>query len=147
MTAPALAAAPVPDLLEAYTTHCRTLELSADGFAWRIRHARALLRFHPDLGSWMARPLQARLTDLRRTKAWPLVSWALLYGHAQADIDLLIAHRLGGLHKAAEFCTPRTSPPCAKQRSVSGGTRHGRNMLWQNRSHLRWCGANDRPGS
>src|SRR5207244_397649 len=47
MTAPALAAAPVPDLLEAYTAHCRTLELSADGFAWRIRHARALLRFHP----------------------------------------------------------------------------------------------------
>jgi hypothetical protein len=39
----------------------------------------------------------ARLADLKRIKAWPLLCWAGLTGRVQLDIDLLAAKDLGGM--------------------------------------------------
>jgi hypothetical protein len=39
-----------------------------------------LLALHPQLAAWMGRATPARLTDLRRTGAWPFLSWCLRQG-------------------------------------------------------------------
>jgi hypothetical protein len=40
----------------------------------RLRLARLFLAGHPDLGAWMTCPTRTRLADLRRVRAWPLLS-------------------------------------------------------------------------
>jgi integrase len=63
----------------------------------RLRLARALLAEHPDLGEWMTQSTRTRLADLRRVRAWPLLSWAALSGRVHADLDLLAAKDLGSM--------------------------------------------------
>ncbi|MGH9278670.1 MAG: tyrosine-type recombinase/integrase [Acidimicrobiales bacterium] len=94
------------DLLDAYATFSATLGLSDSAVGLRRRLARQFVAAHPDLDAWMAGPLPARLGDLRRTKAWPLVSWAVLSGRLRADIDLLVGRHLGGMHRCAEALHP-----------------------------------------
>lgn len=43
----------------------------------------------------MSRPLAVRLTDLRRSQAWPLIAFAVLSGRLAADFDLLAAQHAG----------------------------------------------------
>lgn len=50
----------------------------------------------------MTRPVEARLADLQRIKAWPLISYAVAAGRLRLDADLLFARRLGGLGRCVE---------------------------------------------
>lgn len=52
------------------------------------------------------RLVPARVTDLRRTGAWPLVGWAILTGHITADLELLLVKDFGTLGEAAERLMP-----------------------------------------
>jgi integrase len=84
-------------LLEGYARFCRQVALPDRARRERLRLARLFLAEHPDLGAWMARPTRTRLADLRRIKAWPLLSWAALSGLIRVDLDLLAAKDLGGM--------------------------------------------------
>jgi integrase len=89
-------------LLAGYVAHCRALQVSDRALRDRLRLARQFLACHPDLDAWMARPLDARLADLRRIRAWSLLSYAVLSGRVRIDIDLLVAKDLGGFGRTAE---------------------------------------------
>ncbi len=107
MSIPQLApTAPNEDVLGEYETFSATLGLSRGAVELRRRLARQFLVTHPDLNAWMASPMPARVTDLRRVKAWPLISWMVLSGRLRADIDLLIGRHLGGMHRCAEALAP-----------------------------------------
>ena len=108
MTAPVAryATAADHDLLDDYVAFCRELAVSDRALRDRLRAARGFLAAHPDLGVWMRRPVQARLTDLRRIKAWPLVGWAVLSGHVTTDLELLLVKDFGTLGTAAEQLFP-----------------------------------------
>ena len=84
-------------LLEGYARFCHQAALPDRALRDRLRLARLFLAGHADLGEWMARPTRTRLADLRRVKAWPLLSWAGLSGLVRLDLDLLAAKDLGGM--------------------------------------------------
>jgi integrase len=94
------------DLLGDYIAFCGDLEVSDRALRDRLRAARGFLATHPDLDVWMHRPVQTRLTDLRRTQAWPLIGWAILTGHVAADLELLLVKDFGTLGTAAEQLFP-----------------------------------------
>jgi integrase len=99
MTAPVPRFATEEDhlLLEGYARFCHHVALQDQALRDRLRLARLFLAEHPDLGEWMTRPTMTRLADLRRIKAWPLLSWAGLTGLIRLDLDLLAAKDLGGM--------------------------------------------------
>jgi integrase len=99
MTAPVPRFATTDDhlLLDGYARFSHRLGLTDRALRDRLRLARLFLAEHPDLGDWMARSTRTRLADLRRIKAWPLVSWAALSGLVRLDLDLLAAKDLGGM--------------------------------------------------
>lgn len=82
-------------LIEDYAGFCHRLKVTDPALRHRLHVARLFLAEHPDLHGWMRRPTRTRLADLRRIKAWPLVSWAALCGRIKADLDLLAAKDLG----------------------------------------------------
>jgi integrase len=84
-------------LLEGYARFCHQIAFQDQALRDRLRLARLFLAEHPDLGEWMSRPTRTRLADLRRIKAWPLLSWAALSGLIRLDLDLLAAKDLGGM--------------------------------------------------
>jgi integrase len=87
-------------LLAAYAAHVQGLAISPDNRRVRLLAAERLLTGHGDLHGWMARPTPARLADLRRTGAWPFVTWCFVAGHLAPDLDLLLAKTPGGLYAA-----------------------------------------------
>lgn len=99
---PRLAMTDDHDLLHGYARFCASLEASDKAVRDRLRTARAFLAAHPDLDAWLARPLTARLADLRRIRAWPLLSYLACEGTLRLDIDLLLAKDLGGFGATAE---------------------------------------------
>jgi site-specific recombinase XerD len=104
MTAPVARQATPADhpLMVGYASFCHTLGLSDRALRDRLRLARRFLEVHPDLAAWTAWPLGARLADLARVRAWPLVTYAILTGRLPVDLDLLVAKDLGGFGRAAE---------------------------------------------
>ena len=94
------------DLAAGYIAFCHQLSLSDRALRDRLRAARAFLAAHPDLGVWMQRPVPQRLTDLKRTAAWPLVGWAILTGQTSADLDLLLVKDFGSLGAIAQTLHP-----------------------------------------
>ncbi|HEX9313288.1 MAG TPA: hypothetical protein VGA30_10780, partial [Actinomycetota bacterium] len=77
--------------LAAYDEYVASLTIE-EGSRYARRHsARRFLAHHPDLDEWMARPTQARVTDLHRDKAWPFVVWAAVSGRLRVDVELLLA--------------------------------------------------------
>ena len=84
-------------LLGDYAQFSHRLGLTDRALRDRLRLARAFLAEHPDLGEWMTQPTRTRLADLRRVRAWPLLSWAGLSGRVHLDLDLLAAKDLGGM--------------------------------------------------
>jgi hypothetical protein len=74
------------------------LTIGPDAKRVRRNAAASLLDAHPDPGAWMQRPTPARLADLRRTQAWSLVTWCLLEGLLEPDLDLLVAKTPGDLY-------------------------------------------------
>jgi hypothetical protein len=93
-------------LLDGYATFCQALGLSDRALRDRLRLARRFLEAHPDLTAWMVRPLDARLADLARIRAWPLVTYAILTRRLPVDLELLVAKDLGGFGRAAEWLWP-----------------------------------------
>jgi len=100
--APVLAPAGGRRLLEDYRGYCAGLDRGADAQGLRLRQALRFLAAHPDLDAWMTRPARVRLADLRRFKAWPLLTFAVLSGRLRLDADLLVSRRLGGFGRCAE---------------------------------------------
>ncbi len=68
-------------LLDVYAEHIGGLTIGPDAKRIRRRAAERLLALYPDLAAWMARPTPARLADLRRSGAWPFVTWCFIEGH------------------------------------------------------------------
>jgi site-specific recombinase XerD len=81
-----------------YTTHVAGLMINPDAKRIRRRNARVLTDAHPDLWAWLGRPTQARLADLGRSRAWPLICWAWVNGRLPIDLDLMLAKRQGDLY-------------------------------------------------
>ncbi len=86
-----------PDQLAADVRGCAELGLSDRALRDRLHVARAFLAAHSDLDAWMARPRPTRLADLRRIRAWPLLTALACTGAIQLDMALLLAKALGGL--------------------------------------------------
>jgi hypothetical protein len=78
-----------------YLAFVATLPCADQGKRLRRRNARVFLAAHPDLDAWMRRPTPQRLVDVRRTDAWPLLSWCFVEGRVRADVDLLAAKGFG----------------------------------------------------
>jgi len=89
-------------ILDAYISHCEALGCRDRARRDRLRAARQFLAEHPDLRVWMDGPLPGRLVDLERTKAWPLIAFAVLAGRVAVDVDLLLAKDLGSFGVVAE---------------------------------------------
>ncbi len=108
MTAPAARLATAHDhpLIDGYAAFCQDMidagAMTDRARRDRLRLARQFLDQHPDLDGWMARPLSARLRDLDRVKAWPLLTYAILSGRLRVDLDLLLVKDLGGFGYATE---------------------------------------------
>jgi hypothetical protein len=81
-----------------YAVHVAGLAINPDAKRIRRRNARVLTDAHPDLWAWLGRPTTARLADLRRSHAWPLICWAWVNGRLPIDLDLMLAKGHGGLY-------------------------------------------------
>lgn len=102
-TAPLPATAPV-ELLHAFADHDHLLGGQPAYRRDRLAAAEAFLRAHPDLDSWMSRPVDERVVELRRCPlAWPLVGFAILTGRARADAEFLFTKNFG--HSMARWTT------------------------------------------
>ncbi|MGB7961979.1 MAG: hypothetical protein WCF12_03335, partial [Propionicimonas sp.] len=89
-------------LMAAYSAYCSALLRGPDAVELRLRTATRFLAAHPDPAVWMTRPIDARLADLRRSGAWPLLCFAAVTGRLRMDADLLAEKNLGGLGRAVE---------------------------------------------
>ena len=83
------------EIYDDYLAFVATLPCGEEGKKLRRRNARIFLEAHPDLEGWMRRPTPQRLADVRRTDAWPLLSWCFVEGRLRADVDLLAAKGFG----------------------------------------------------
>ncbi|HEV2374484.1 MAG TPA: tyrosine-type recombinase/integrase [Streptosporangiaceae bacterium] len=88
-----------PDLLAGYAGELAALPLNPDARRIRRNGAARLLATHPQLRAWMQRPTPARVADLKRTGAWPFLTWCFTEGHLVPDLDLLLAKAPGGLYR------------------------------------------------
>jgi hypothetical protein len=95
-------------LISEFAAYSSTLGLSASALELRLRLAQRFVGAHPDLGAWMSRTADARVTDLARIKAWPFVSWVILTSGVPTDIEFLLAKHAGALSCTAESLFPDT---------------------------------------
>lgn len=84
-------------LLPAYLEHVAALGMSDRALRDRLRAARALLAEAPDLTLWMALPTTERLASLARTRAWPLLVFAIGTVRLRLDLELMTCKNLTGL--------------------------------------------------
>ena len=89
-------------LLADYLDHVAGLGLSERAVRDRTRIAREFLSRNPDLDAWMDLPAAARVTELRRTGAWPLLCYAIGTGRLRLDVELAAVKQLTGLAGAVE---------------------------------------------
>lgn len=90
-------AAPARDIFVDYLDYIAGLGIGRQARAARRRAARRFLDAHPDPLAWSRRSTPARLADLSRIGAWPLVCFLFLTGRLRADADLLAACHPAGL--------------------------------------------------
>jgi site-specific recombinase XerD len=88
-----------PDLLIAYADAVAQQPTNPDCKRLRRNAAKALLSMHPQLSVWMSRPTWARLADVKRTGAWPFLTWCFVEGHLRPDVDLLLTKKPGDLYE------------------------------------------------
>lgn len=79
------------DLLGDYLAFVERLDVDKGVKSSRRVAARRFLERHPSLEAWMSRPTPARLADLHRHKAWPLLTWAAVDERIHVDLELLLA--------------------------------------------------------
>lgn len=85
-------------LLADYRAYIAALTINPDAKRLRRRAAERLTDVHPDLWAWLTRTTPARLADLSRSKAWPMICWAWVAGQLPVDLDLMLAKRQGDLY-------------------------------------------------
>jgi len=85
------------DWMSAYVEHCHGLGCGDRALRDRLRSARDFLAVHPDPRAWMEQPTPARVTDLQRTHAWPLLVFLIGTGRLRLDLELAGAKNLTGL--------------------------------------------------
>jgi len=95
-----------PGLLEGYLGHLQTLGLGDRAVRDRVRIARDFTGRYPDLQAWMTLPAAHRVSELKRTGAWPLVCHAIGAGQLRLDLELAGAKNLAGLARAVEARDP-----------------------------------------
>lgn len=93
-------------LFDGYTRFCHRLGLKDAALRERLRHARWFLAAHPNLQTWMDRPVDARLVDVGRNGAWLFICWAIYTRRVGVDMDLLAAKHLFGLRQTVEGLWP-----------------------------------------
>ena len=91
-----------PGLLDDYLSHLRTLGLGDRAVRDRVRIARNFTGRYPDLQAWMTLPAPHRVSELKRTGAWPLVCHAIGTGRLRLDLELAGAKNLAALGRAVE---------------------------------------------
>lgn len=106
MTGQSAALTESTDLLTDYCRYLHTLGLSSRAVRDRIRNADRFLARHPDLSEWMQQSAPQRVSQLRRTGAWPLICWAISEQRILLDLDLAGAKKLTGLAAAVEARDP-----------------------------------------
>ncbi len=112
-------------LIEDYAFFCHEMGVSDRVLRERLRMAREFLAVHEDLGAWMSRPTRTCLPDLRRIRAWPLVSWAALCGRVTMHLDLLAAKDVGSMS-----ATVRRRWPTEFNKLWATATRLGWSYYW-----------------
>ena len=95
-----------PGLLEDYLGHLQISGLGGRAVRDRVRIARDFTGRHPDLQAWMMLPVTDRVSELKRTGAWPLICHAIGTGRLRLDIALIGAKNLAGLARAVEARDP-----------------------------------------
>ncbi|WP_204802363.1 tyrosine-type recombinase/integrase [Mycobacterium riyadhense] len=90
------------DVLSDYLDYVAGLGLSGRAVRDRIRIARRFQARHPDLAAWMARPAVERAGELRSSRAWPLLCYAIGAGRLRLDVELAAIKQLTGLGVAVE---------------------------------------------
>ena len=89
-------------LLASYLAHVKALGLGDRAIRDRVRIATGFLDRHPDLQAWMGLPTAGRITELKRTGAWPLLCYAIGTGQLRLDLELAGAKQLTGLARIVE---------------------------------------------
>ena len=75
-------------LLASYLAHVKALGLGDRAIRDRVRIATDFLDRHPDLQAWMGLPTAGRITELKRTGAWPLLCYTIGTGQLRLDLEL-----------------------------------------------------------
>jgi site-specific recombinase XerD len=114
-----------PGLLADYLAHVDGLDLSGRARRDRRVAATRFLATFGDLEEWMARPAPARVVDLKRTGAWPLVVFAIAGGHVRLDLELAGVKNLTGLGDAI-----RATDPDGFTRAQVAGLQLGWGQAW-----------------
>jgi hypothetical protein len=112
-------------LLDDYLGYLRASGLGERAVRDRVRIAREFLGRHPDLQAWMTLPVTGRVSELKRTGAWPLVCHAAGTGQVRLDLALIGAKHLAGLASAVE-----TRDPPAFAAARAAGSRLGWKASW-----------------
>jgi site-specific recombinase XerD len=112
-------------LLDDYLAHLERLDLSGRARRDRRLAATRFLQAFPDLDAWMARPAAARIVDLKRSGAWPLVVFAIASGHVRLDLELAGMKNLTGLGAAI-----RAGDPAGFTRAQAAGLQLGWGQAW-----------------
>ena len=94
-------------LLASYLAHVKALGLGDRAIRDRVRIATGFLDRHPDLQAWMGLPTAGRITELKRTGAWPLLCYAIGTGQLRLDLELAGAKQLTGLARIVEDRDPQ----------------------------------------
>lgn len=93
-------------LLADYLDHVAGLGLSARAVRDRTGIAQRFTSDHPDLAAWMGLPAFERAAELRSSRAWPLLCYAIGTGRIRLDVELAAIKQLTGLAAAAEARDP-----------------------------------------
>ena len=117
-----------PDLLVAYADAVAALPIGPDARRIRRNAAERLLAVHPQLAAWMRRPTPARLADLKRTGAWPFLSWCFAEGHLRPTWICCSPRLPVTFTGSGRPGIPATCSRSPKWRSGSGGARTGPGM-------------------
>jgi len=95
------------ELLDDYLGHLPALGLGERAVCDRVRIARDFAGRHPNLQAWMGLPAAGRVSELKRTGAWPLVCHAIGTGRLRLDTELAGAKNLAGLARAVQARDPQ----------------------------------------
>lgn len=93
-------------VLSDYLDYVAGLGLSGRAVRDRIQIARQFQARHPDLAAWMALPAVERAGELRSSRAWPLLCYAIGAGRMRLDVELAANKQLTGLGVAVEARDP-----------------------------------------